>query len=124
MPPGTLYRVTLVRTDVSDKVSSPSLGFVSVIGYYNSVTVEILLLDFSIERYCLWSKVLEGICVNVVLSSQILFTLMMDVIHSSETSVTRATWRNTQEDGIHHSHRHEILKSYSLYYTSYLQVIN
>jgi hypothetical protein len=43
-------------------------------------------------------------------------TLMMEAIRSSETSVlTRATWRNIPEEGIHHSHRRDNLKSYIEY---------
>jgi hypothetical protein len=50
---------------------------------------------------------------NVVPNSQILVTLIMEAIRSSETSVLRrATQRHISEDGILHSHRRENLKSY------------
>jgi hypothetical protein len=50
---------------------------------------------------------------NVVPSSLILSTLIIDAIRSSEPSVlTRATQRHITEDGILHSHRHENLRPY------------
>jgi hypothetical protein len=45
---------------------------------------------------------------NVVTSPLILLTLLMEAIHSSETSSPiRATWRNIPEGGIPHSHLRE-----------------
>jgi hypothetical protein len=50
---------------------------------------------------------------NVVPSSPILVTPMMEALRSAETSVlTRPTQRNIPEDGILKSHRRENLKSY------------
>jgi hypothetical protein len=50
---------------------------------------------------------------KVLLSSLILFTLMMVEIYSSETSVlTRATLHHIPEDGFLHSHRRENVNSY------------
>jgi phospholipid N-methyltransferase len=52
---------------------------------------------------------------NVVPTSPILATLMMEAINYYETSVlTTATRRHIPEEGILHSHRRENLKSYIL----------
>jgi hypothetical protein len=51
---------------------------------------------------------------NVVPSSPILVTLIMEAICSSETSIlTRVTGHNIPEDGILHSNCRENLKSYN-----------
>jgi hypothetical protein len=51
---------------------------------------------------------------NVVPSSPILVTLMMEATRSTETSIfTEVTQRNVPEEGIFHSHRREKLKSYT-----------
>jgi hypothetical protein len=54
-----------------------------------------------------------AVAANVLPTSLILFTLMMEATRSSETSVlTRATQHHVSENGILHSYRRENLKSY------------
>jgi hypothetical protein len=49
---GNLYRVALVRTDISENILPPSSGFLRMTG----LTVELLLISLSIEGYYVWSK--------------------------------------------------------------------
>jgi hypothetical protein len=52
---------------------------------------------------------------NVVPSSQILFTLMMEAVRSPEISVlTRATWSNIPHNDILHSYRCENIKTLTI----------
>jgi cobalamin synthase len=88
--------VALVRTNVSEERNA-SIIRVTRIGELGTLVVVRRLL---VTAY--------------VPSSLILVTLMMEVLHFSETSaLMRATWHNIPEDCILHSHCHEILKSYN-----------
>jgi hypothetical protein len=86
---GMLRRVARVRTAVTEEHSA------SVIRVTRIGVRRLLVTD------------------NVIPSSLILVTLMMEAVNSSETpDRTRATQRNIPQGGILHSQRHKNLKSY------------
>jgi hypothetical protein len=96
---GMLRSVALVRTDVSEELST-------------SFIPSHLVFLRSVHRLL--------VTASVVPSSPILVTLMKEALSSSETTVlTRATWYNIPEDAIRHSHRREYLKSYMLQLTDF-----
>jgi hypothetical protein len=68
-----------------------------------------------------WDVTPCGSCKNG--RSPILFTLIMEALRSSETSVlTGATQRNILEEGILHSHHRKNLKSYNISDTEKISV--
>jgi hypothetical protein len=88
--------VALVRTDVLEEGIAPNIRV---------NRIRELGTTLAVTSYV--------VTVNVVPSSLVLDTLMMQAIRSSETSVlTRAIRRHIPEDGMFHSHRRETFKSY------------
>jgi hypothetical protein len=99
---GMLRRVVLIRTDVSEEHISSIIKVtrISELGTTLAVTSNRSGVIF------LRSVLQLLVTANVVPSSPILVTLMLEAIRSSETSVlTRATGRHIPEDDIFHSHR-------------------
>jgi hypothetical protein len=99
---GMLRRVARVRTDVSEEriACIVSLTRIREKGTALAITSERRILC---TMYIVFLRSVRRLLVtaNVVPSSPILVTLMMEAIHSSETSaLTRVTRRNIPEDGI------------------------
>jgi hypothetical protein len=83
-----LHHVALVRTDASKKCIASIIRVIRIgeLGTTLAVISNVLWLLLT---------------ANIVSSSPILVTLMMQAIHSSKTLVnTRVTWHNIPEDGI------------------------
>jgi hypothetical protein len=93
--------VALVRTDVSEEC---------IVSIIRLKRIRVLETTFVFLRSVLQLLVTA----NIVPSSLILFTPMMEAIRASESSaIKRATRRRIPEEGIFHSHFRENIKSFS-----------
>jgi hypothetical protein len=91
--------VALVRADVSEEPSSYIISITRIGEVGTTLATTVGRCGFLFLFTAKFS------------SPPILVTLMMEVIHSSETSVlTMTIWRNITEDGILLSHRRENFK--------------
>jgi hypothetical protein len=105
---GTWCRVVFVTTDVSEELIA-SLSRVIRNGQLGK-TFAINSNWITLRRNTLQLLVTA----NVVPSSLILLTLMMEAMSFSETSVLiPLTWHRIPDDSIPHSHYNETLKSYT-----------
>jgi hypothetical protein len=105
---GMLCSVALVRNGVSEECIASIIRVIRIskLGATLAVTS-----DRSMLRR---NRLL--VTANVAPSALILFTLIMETSHSSETSVlARATRRHIPEDGILHGYRLENIKSNILF---------
>jgi hypothetical protein len=95
-----LRRLALVRTDVSKELSASFIRVTRICEL--GTTISATSNRRTLRRNTIFRSVRRLLVrASVVPSSQILVTLMMAALSSSETSVlTRATRRNISEDGI------------------------
>jgi hypothetical protein len=105
--------LTLPRMPSSGMLQCVALVRTSVLEEHISIIIRLAGIDKLRSIVFLHSVFLLLITASVVPNSPILVTLMMEAIHSSETSVlTGATRHGIPKGSILHSHHHENLKSY------------
>jgi hypothetical protein len=103
----------LLRSEIS-KTSNTSIIGVTRIGELET-TLELNSNRNTLRRNAICSVHLLLVAATIVPNSPIIVTLMIKTTISTEMSVlTRTARRHIPEDGIFYSHRHEILKPYTV----------